>query len=130
MANCGKIWLPREKSQRICGRERWAGLSMRLGMSKKLKARLAPVRRKAVEMLRSCAPVSAVLAVDMVAMFYWAFREVASKTVEESRMAYRGKYGSRNRINSDVRKELPMVQLLSFVGHRNIHHPGLEHAAT
>lgn len=52
MAAVGKICEPREKSQRIMGRERDAGSDRMIGMSKRDNAAMPPEATNAVDMLR------------------------------------------------------------------------------
>ena len=53
MPAVGKMWDPREKSQRTMGRERDAGCDFRMGMSKREKEAIPPEAMRAVVMLRT-----------------------------------------------------------------------------
>lgn len=49
----GKMCEPREKSQRVRGREREAGCDFRMGTSKRERVDMPPALRRAVETLRA-----------------------------------------------------------------------------
>jgi hypothetical protein len=53
-AAAGKMWLPREKSQRVMGRAREAGWDFMMGTSKRERVAMPPDARRAVLMLKSC----------------------------------------------------------------------------
>ena len=59
----GKTCEPREKSQRVMGRERDAGWDFNIGTSKKVRVAMPPDAMNAVAVLRICMVVVA----DMVA---------------------------------------------------------------
>jgi hypothetical protein len=52
-AAAGKMWLPREKSQRVMGRAREAGWDFMMGTSKSERVAMPPLARRAVLMLKS-----------------------------------------------------------------------------
>lgn len=57
MPAVGKMWEPREKSQRTMGRERDAGWDFSMGMEKREKADMPPEAIRAADMLsiwRAC----------------------------------------------------------------------------
>ena len=53
-AAVGKIWEPREKSQRVIGKERDAGCDLMIGTSKSESVAMPPDATKAVDMLNIC----------------------------------------------------------------------------
>jgi hypothetical protein len=66
MAAVGKMCEPREKSQRVSGRERDAGWDLSMGMEKSEREAMPPEARRAVDMLRIW--TACVEEVDMLAV--------------------------------------------------------------